>query len=178
MALGAVAMALLAALLTPLGVVAAFVVMIFLWTLVQVTALRWWAPLALAAAFAVVLVARWDVAIADLDRSRKEQLRALFHPRARERDWGGRWRAWMAPTLWFALPAGCLAPRWSVWDANARGRSAQTTDRGRGVSVSRGPRGGRTRSPNARWLGAASSSASTSVDGRSGSATRSWPATG
>ncbi|MDQ4040701.1 MAG: DUF853 family protein [Actinomycetota bacterium] len=108
MALGAVAMALLAALLTPLGVVAAFVVMVVLWMLVQVTALRWWAPLALAAAFALVLVPRWDAAVSDLDRSRNEQLRALFHPRARESDRGSQWRAWMTATLWFALPAGCL----------------------------------------------------------------------
>jgi type IV secretory pathway TraG/TraD family ATPase VirD4 len=108
MALGAVAMALLAALLTPLGVAAAFVVMVVLWTLVQVTALRWWAPLALAAVFAAVLALRWDTAVSDLDRSRKEQLHALFHPQARKSDWGSQWRGWTAPTLWFALPAGCI----------------------------------------------------------------------
>jgi len=108
MALGAVAMVVLAALLSPLGVAAAFVVMAVVWAAIRVTGLRWWVPLIVAAISTLVLVARWDAAVVDLNRSREAQFHAFLHPRARDSDWGGHWRLWTTATLAFAAPAGCI----------------------------------------------------------------------
>jgi hypothetical protein len=108
-AMGALAVGVLLIALSPLGVVAAFVVMVVCWTTVQVSQLRWWAPLLVAVLAGGLLALRWEGAMGDLNHSRDSQFGSLRHPFARASSWGDHWQGWTLDTLAFAIPVGALA---------------------------------------------------------------------
>jgi conjugal transfer pilus assembly protein TraD len=109
MALGMLGTAVLAAALTPLGLLAASVVTVFAWANVQLLRLRWWSPLLPPVVVAIPLAMYWTRFVDALAVSREGQLHPLLHPDAPASQWGSRWVEWTVAALPFSIVVGGMA---------------------------------------------------------------------
>jgi hypothetical protein len=132
--LGLILMALLAGALTPLGLLAAFLLTFLAWAQVQLFKLRWWWPLVPSAWAAIPLAMNLTAFLELLNWSRAGQFQPLLDPHASGGNWSSMWVKWTVAALPFSVLAAGVAAA-LLCAARERTRSGRSERRPRANAV-------------------------------------------